>query len=270
VPRDEKNHESRDRKGAAKAPESAKKSATAKKAAKKSATAKKAAKKSATAKKSTAAKKSTTAKKAAKKSTTAKKKTALKPPADAKAPTEPKARWLSVGVEEGSELQAARAIERTGGVRTVLLPLHDGEALYPGYVFTECCLEVGDDLLCDICQISGVEGILSRDGIYDYSLGGHEPPVELSAEALQAIRDSCARFAKMARNEMMSVLKGQKITITSGIFSEMVGEVVSVNRRKMSVIAKVRLSDGGMMRKVSIKYGQFEVIEEQEDDGWRL
>ena len=238
VPRDEKNHESRDRKGAAKAPESAKKSATAKKA--------------------------------AKKSTTAKKKTALKPPADAKAPTEPKARWLSVGVEEGSELQAARAIERTGGVRTVLLPLHDGEALYPGYVFTECCLEVGDDLLCDICQISGVEGILSRDGIYDYSLGGHEPPVELSAEALQAIRDSCARFAKMARNEMMSVLKGQKITIISGIFSEMVGEVVSVNRRKMSVIAKVRLSDGGMMRKVSIKYGQFEVIEEQEDDGWRL
>lgn len=177
-------------------------------------------------------------------------------------------RWLSVAVAEGSEIQVAKFINRVKGVVQVLLPTHDGSALYPGYVFSEC--DFSDDALTDICHLADVEGILSKkDGICNYALGGHEAPAELEPEALRSVRESGTRYAKIVRNEMTTVKKGQNITITAGVFSGMSGHVVSVNRRKMSIIAKVRLSDGGMVRKVSIKYGQFEVMEVSSDD-WRL
>jgi transcription antitermination factor NusG len=150
----------------------------------------------------------------------------------------------------------------------VLLPMHEGVALYPGYVFAECCR--GDDILDEICQVPGVEGVLARNGVFNYALGGHEPPTELEASALGSIRGSYARYTRKARGEMVAVARGQRITITCGVFSGMSGDVVSVNRRKMSVIAKVRLSDGGMVRKVSVKYGQFEPLEGQKEDDWRI
>jgi len=178
------------------------------------------------------------------------------------------ARWLSVAVTEGSEVQVAKFIGRVKCVFRVLLPMHDGSALYPGYVFSEC--DLSDDVLMDICHLVDVEGILSKDGICNYAAGGHEPPVELEPDALLSIRDSELRYAKIVRSEMTSVDKGQKIAITSGVFNGMSGHVISVNRRKMSIIAKVRLSDGGMVRKVSVKYSQFEVVEGESDDGWRL
>ncbi len=177
-------------------------------------------------------------------------------------------KWLSVAVEEGSEIQTAKFIGRVKCVIQVLLPIHDGAALYPGYVFSECDLD--DDVLLEICHLADVEGILSQDGICNYATGGHGDPAELDPEALRSIRESEARYAKIMRSEMTNVEKGQKITITSGVFSGMSGHVISVNRRKMSVIAKVRLSDGGMVRKVSVKYGQFDVAEGERDDDWRL
>jgi transcription antitermination factor NusG len=177
-------------------------------------------------------------------------------------------RWLSIAAEEGSEPQVAKALGRLHSVVQVLLPMHDGAALYPGYVFAECCR--GDDILDEICQVPGVEGVLARNGVFNYALGGHEPPTELEASALGSIRGGYARYTRKARGEMVAVARGQRITITRGVFSGMSGEVVSVNRREMSVIAKVRLSDGGMVRKVAVKHGQFEPLEGQEDDDWRL
>lgn len=205
-------------------------------------------------------------KKAVKKKTAAKKPAAKKPVAMPTASPQ-QTRWLSVAVVEGNEIQAAKSIGRVRYVIQVLLPVHDGSALYPGYVFSEC--DLSDDVLTDICQLADVEGILSKDGICNYLMGAREAPVELGPEALRSIRESEVRYAKIVRSEMIAVEKGQKITITSGVFSGMSGDVVSINRRKMSVIAKVRLSDGGMVRKVSVKYGQFETVE-GEDDGWRL
>lgn len=196
-----------------------------------------------------------------------KKKPAAKKPVTIPTASPQQTRWLSVAVVEGSEIQAAKSIGRVKYVAQVLLPVHDGSALYPGYVFSEC--DLSDDVLTNICQLADVEGILSKDGICNYAMGGREAPVELGPEALRSIRESEARYAKIVRSEMTAVEKGQKITITSGVFSGMSGYVVSINRRKMSVIAKVRLSDGGMVRKVSVKYGQFETAE-GEDDGWRL
>jgi transcription antitermination factor NusG len=180
----------------------------------------------------------------------------------------PDLRWLSVAADEGSEPQVAKALGRLHSVVQVLLPMHDGVALYPGYVFAECCR--GDDILEEICQVPGVEGVLARNGVFNYALGGHEPPTELEASALGSIRGSYARYTRKARGEMVAVARGQRITITCGVFSGMSGDVVSVNRRKMSVIAKVRLSDGGMVRKVSVKYGQFEPLEGQKEDEWRI
>lgn len=180
----------------------------------------------------------------------------------------PDLRWLSVAADEGSEPQVAKALGRLHSVVQVLLPMHEGVALYPGYVFAECCR--GDDILEEICQVPGVEGVLARNGVFNYALGGHEPPTELEASALGSIRGSYARYTRKARGEMVAVARGQRITITCGVFSGMSGDVVSVNRRKMSVIAKVRLSDGGMVRKVSVKYGQFEPLEGQKEDDWRI
>ena len=190
------------------------------------------------------------------------------PPKRAVADERPDLRWLSIAAEEGSEPQVAKALGRLRSVAQVLLPLHDGVALYPGYVFAECCR--GDDILDEICQLPGVEGVLARNGVFNYALGGHEPPTELEASALGTIRGSYARYTRKARGEMVAVAKGQRITITRGVFSGMSGEVVSVNRRMMSVIAKVRLSDGGMVRKVSVRHGQFEPLEGQKDDDWRI
>lgn len=178
-------------------------------------------------------------------------------------------RWLSIAVMEGNEIQVAKFIGRLRGVVRVLLPTYDDSALYPGYVFSEC--DFSDDVLMDICHLADVEGILSKNSICNYAMGGHEMPAELKPEALRSIRESEARYAKLVRKEMTIVEKGQKITITSGVFSGMSGYIVSVNRRKMSVIVKVRLSDGGMVRKVSVKHGQFDVMEcDDNDDGWRL
>lgn len=177
-------------------------------------------------------------------------------------------RWLSIAVAEGHEVQVAKFIKRVKGVVQVLLPVHDGSALYPGYVFLEC--DFSGDVLTDICHLMDVEGILSKDGICNYAMGGHGAPAELEPDALRSVRESGARYARIVRNEMTTVEKGQKITITTGVFSGMSGHVVSINRRKMSIIAKIRLSDGGMVRKVSVKYGQFEATEVSNDDDWRL
>ena len=199
-----------------------------------------------------------------------KKSVVKKKPITKKVQTQPQqTRWLSVAVIEGNELQVAKLIGRVRGVVRVLLPTYDDSALYPGYVFSEC--DFSDDVLMDICQLADVEGILSRNSVCNYAIGGYEMPAELKSEALRSIRESEARYAKLVRKEMTIVEKGQKITITSGVFSGMSGYILSVNRRKMSVIAKVRLSDGGMVRKVSMKHGQFDVMEcDDDDDGWRL
>ena len=251
---------------AAKKPTVAKKNKSAKKASAKKASVKKATKKTKVAKKI----KGKVAKKTPvkKKTTTVRKTKARRPESPSQPETAQTYRWLSVSVEEGCEHDAARTLKKIQGIEQVLFPTHDDKALYPGYIFVYC--NRADEILIEICQANDVEGVLARNGIFNYAFGGHEAPVELEEKALQSIRNSCTRYLRIARSEMMQVQKGQRISITSGTFSGMVGQVVSVHSRKMIVVAKVCLSDGGMVKKVSIKHGEFETIEESRDDDWRL
>lgn len=177
--------------------------------------------------------------------------------------------WISVSVLEGSEIQIAKAVNKVQGVMEILLPQHDETPLYPGYVFVRCDV-VSDETLVAICQVNNVEGVLARNGVWNYALGGHDAPIELGGDALASIQNSCTIFTKMVRGNMSKVTRGQRVMITAGTFESMSGTVVKVYRRQMYIIAKVNLSEGGLSRMVKVKHGEFESVEGDKDDGWKL
>lgn len=191
-----------------------------------------------------------------------------------------KLKWIAVVVSEGFERQAATAISRVADVCEVLVPEYEGELLYSSYVFAGCTL-VGGDVLASICESPNIEGVLTRRGVWNYSLMGRDitdsqiganlVPTELSDVELQAIRQSSTIVKQNAKTNISQVEVGQTVMITTGIFEGMNGTVKKVYRRQMAIVAEVRLSEGGMARMARIKHGDFDIVmEDHNDDGWRL